>query len=113
MLGVVQDLVSIPFFDYRAVVHHCHLVGNLRYYAEVVGDEYDAHLVFLLKGAEEVDDGFLHGDIEGCGGLVGNEQVGVANQRHGYHDALLLATADFVGIAAVDLLRSWKHHLFE
>ena len=113
VLGMVQDLVGVPFFDYRTVVHHSHLVGNLGNNAEVVGDEYDAHVVFLLKGAEEVENGFLDSDIKGGGGFVGDEQVGVADECHRNHDALFLPAADFMGVAAVYLFRSRKHDLLE
>ena len=103
---MVEHLLCSAVFDNLAVIHHRHVVGYLCNDTEVVGDEDDAHVVFLLKGVEEVEDGLLYGDIEGGGGLVGNEKVGVAYQCYGYHDALLLSTADFMRIAAIYLLGS-------
>ena len=110
---MVEELLGSALFDNLAVIHHCHIVGNLGDDTEVVGDEDDAHVVFLLKGAKEVEDGFLDGDVKCGGGLVGDEQVGVAYQHHGYHDALFLSAADFMGIAAVNLFGTGQHDLIE
>ena len=43
-----------------------------------------------------------HGDIEGCGRFIQNQQSGSAQQRHGDHGALQHAAREFVRIAAVD-----------
>ena len=96
-----------------ATVHHHDAVGNLADDSEVVGDENDARSVFLLQRTQQVQDGALHGYVEGRCRFVGDEDVGVVDQRHGYHHTLLLTAADLVRIAVENLLRPWQQHLFE
>ena len=110
---MVEDLVGGAVFDDVAAVHHGDVVGDLVDHAQVVGDEDDGDAVALLQLPEQLEDGMLDGDVEGGGGLVGNQDVGVAGQRHGDHDALFLAAADFVGIAAEDAFGPWQLHLVE
>ena len=112
-MGRVKYLVGRPLLHHLAAVHHHDVVGHLGYDAEVVGDEDYAGAVFLLQLAEQLENGLLHRHVEGRGGLVGNEYVGVVDQRHGYHHALFLAAADLVGVAFENLFWAGKEHLFE
>ena len=110
---MVEYLLGGALFDNLAFVHHGHVVGYLGDDAEVVGDEDDADMVPLLERPQQLEDGLLHGDIE-CGGrLVGNDEVGVADEGHGNHDTLLLPTADFVGIAGEYLFGPREHNLLK
>ena len=95
------------------MVHHRYVVGNLRYPAQVVGDENDRYAVLLLQLAQQFEDSLLHRHVERCGRLVGDYNVWVAYQCHRNHNALLLASADFVGIAVEYLFRARQEHLFE
>ena len=52
----------------------------------------------LAQVVDEVEDLGLDGDVEGGGGLVGDEQLGLAGQRHGDHDPLAEAARELVGI---------------
>ena len=78
-----------------------------------MGNEDDADAVFLLQRAQQVEDGLLYGDVEGCGGFVGDEDIWVVDESHRNHHALLLATADLVGIAVENLLGAGEEHLLE
>ena len=66
--------------------------------AEIVGDEEDGHAELGLEGAEKVEDLGLDGDVEGGGGLVGDEEAGLAGEGDGDHDALAHAAGDLVGV---------------
>ena len=79
--------------DDPAGVHHRHLVGHLGDHAEIVRDQDDRHAGLLLQVAQQVEDLRLHGDVERGGRLVGDQQVGLAGQRHGDHHALAHAAA--------------------
>jgi hypothetical protein len=48
------------------------------------------------RSAQQVEDLRLDGDVERRGGLVGDQQVRVADQRHGDHDALAQAAGELV-----------------
>ena len=65
---------------------------------QVVGDQQHGHVVFALQFAQKTQDLSLHGHIEGGGGLVGDQQLGLAGQRHGDHDPLALPAGELVGI---------------
>ena len=54
----------------------------------------------LLQLAQQVEDLGLHGDVEGGGRLVGDEQVGVARHRSGDEDTLGHAAGDLVRVGA-------------
>ena len=62
------------------------------------GDEEDGHAALVAELAEDVEDLGLDGDVQGGGGLVGDEQLGVAGEGHGDHDALLLPAGHLVGV---------------
>ena len=110
---MVEDGVGRTLLHDVAAVHHYDAVGHLGYDAQVVGDEDDADAVFALQVLQKLENGLLHRHVEGCGGLVGDDDVGVVDERHGNHDALLLATAELVGVAVVYLLGAGEKHLAE
>ena len=59
--------------------------------ARVVGDHADGGAA-LMDVAEKVHDRIAIFGIEVSGGLIGEENHGIAGQRAGYRDALLLST---------------------
>ena len=65
----------------------------------------------LTQFGDEVEDHRLGGDIEPGGRFVHDQQVGLAGQRHGNDDALLLAARELVRIAACHLHRFGQVHL--
>ena len=104
--GVVEYLQGWPLLNDMAAVHHHDIVGNLGDDAQVVGNEDDAGAAFLLQRPQQLEDGLLHGDIESRGWLIGNEDIRLVGQGHGYHHPLLLSAADLVGVAVENLLRT-------
>ena len=74
--GVVEDVVDGAALDDAAGVHDGDFIAGFGNDAEVVGDEDDAHVQFLLQREEEFEDLGLDGDVESGGGLVGDEQAG-------------------------------------
>ena len=81
-----------------ARVHDGDFVAGLGDNAHVVGDEDDGGAELALQLLHQLQNLSLYGDVEGGGGLVGDEQVGLAQQRHGDHDALLHTARKLVGI---------------
>ena len=75
---------------------------NLRDEVQVVADEDQAH---AAAGDEFIEDGEhlgADGDVEGGGGLVGDEEIGFAHHHHGDHDALAHAARELVGVEGED-----------
>jgi len=50
-----------------------------------------------LKAGDQLQDLPLYRDVQGGGRLVGDEQLRLAGDRHGDHDALLLAPESWNG----------------
>ena len=96
MLRALQDLEGGARFDDAAAVHDDELFGAFGRQAEVVRDEQDggAHLSGQLF--EVVEDAALDGDVQGGGGLVGDQQFGVRGHADGDEGALTHAAGEFV-----------------
>src|SRR4028119_1259589 len=106
MPRVGEDVEHGSLLHHPAAVHHQNTVGYFGHHPQVVGDEDDGRVVLAAQVVDEAEHTGLHGYVEGRGGLVGNEDGGVAGHGHSNHDALLLAAADFVRVAAENLFRA-------
>ena len=101
-----HDLTRRPGLHDVAGIDHADAVAHLRDDTEVVGDQYDGcSALALLQAAQQLEDLGLHRDVEGGGRLVGDDELGVQDQRAGDDDALLHAAAELVRIAAVAAAR--------
>ena len=94
-LDVLPDFAAMAF-DEAAIGELFHAVGHLHDHAVVgAGDDGDAFAV--AEVAEEAEDGAGGGGVEFAGGLVGEDEAGLAGERAGDGDALLFAAGEFVG----------------
>ena len=98
MLGGAEDVGNGGLLDDAAALHDGDAVGNLRNDGEVVGDEEHSEAVGMAEGAKEIEDLGLNGDVEGGGGLVGDEEAGAIGESDGDEDALALATGELVWV---------------
>ena len=94
----VEQLTGLGLLGHLAGVHDDHPVGAPGDHAHVVGDEDHGHGQLLAEVVDEVEDLGLDGDVEGRGGLVGDEQLGLAGQRHGDHHPLAQASGELVRV---------------
>ncbi len=79
-------------------VHDHDVVGQLGHHPQVVGDDDDRRVELLLQVQDQIQDLGLHGDVQGRGGLVGDEQLGVAGQGHRDHGPLAHAARELVRV---------------
>jgi len=78
-----------------------------------VADHDQRHAVGRLQADEQIEDLLLDGDVERRGRLVGDQQLRIAGNGHGDHDALALAARHLVreraqaplGVADADQLQ--------
>ena len=98
MQRVFKQIVDLRFLHHKAAVQNNNAVAQLSHNAQVMGDKDDAGAVFLLQGAHLFQNLVLDGHIQGGGGLVRNQQVGVVGQRHGDHDALAHTAGKFMRV---------------
>jgi predicted RNA-binding protein YlqC (UPF0109 family) len=102
LLRAGDDGGSRALFDRQAPVEHDDLVGDLADDAHVVRDEQHAQVELAHEPAEQVEDAALNRDVEGRGGLVGDEQMGRSAERHRDQHALQLAARHLVRVGGED-----------
>ena len=81
-----------------AAVHDDDSVGPLGGEGEVVGDEQNRRAELVGELLHLVQHEALHGDVEGRGGLVGDEKLRATGQRHRDEDALAHAAGELVRV---------------
>ncbi len=104
MLGFAK-MLRLEFLHHVARIHDEHAIAEGRDELQVVRDEDQAHAAFGHELVEDAQNFHLHGHVEGGGGLVGDQHVGIGDQHHGDHRALPHAARDFVRIEAEDASR--------
>ena len=75
-------------FDDFSGIHHRDTVSDQGHHTEVMGDEHDGQSVLALQVLDQRQDLGLDGDVERCGGLVGQQQPGLAGQGDRDHHPL-------------------------
>ena len=98
MAHAAEHLVGRPALDDGAAIHHHHALHVLGDDAEIVRDQDHRHAALLDEIGDEIEDLALDGDVERGGRLVGDQQVGLAGERHRDGDALALAAGELVRI---------------
>ncbi len=98
MQRLIENFPNIAGFNHLAAVHHGQPVGHSGNHAQVMGDQQQSHIKFLLDGSQQGQDLRLNGDVQGRGRLVGNDQAGAAHQAHGDHHTLAQAPRKLVRV---------------
>src|SRR5438876_5854436 len=93
-------------FDELARVHDRKPIAHLGHDSEVVGDEEERHLVDPAEILQDLEDLGLHDYVEGCRGLVRNQELRVHHERHRNHDPLTHPPAELVWIMLETALRN-------
>ena len=105
---ILEDLLGGALLADLAAAHHHHVIGDVTHHREIVGDEQHRHLVLALELGDEIQDLLLDRDVERGGGLVGDQQLRLARDRHRDHHALLLTSGHLrrVGVDAKRRIRN-------
>ena len=90
MLRLLEHLLHWSVLDHMALLHDRHAIGKASHQIQVVGDHQHRRPGFALQGVEQVQNLTPHGDIQGGGGFIGQQQFGATGQGHGDHGALAL-----------------------
>ena len=107
--GVREHLIRAGGLGDPPRVHHRDPVGVARDHAEVVGDQDDRHTQPFAQVVDQLEDLLLDRDVERGGRLVGDEQLGLAGQRHRDHDALPHARRRAGAGTSSDALAGLRH----
>ena len=100
MQRAVEQVEHRRFLHLAPGIHHDDALAGFRHHAEVVGDHQDGGAEALLEFQHQLEDLRLDGDVERGGGLVGDQQLRIAGQRHGDHHPLAHAAGELVRIVA-------------
>ena len=79
------DTVGRAGLDDLAGVHHGNPVGQPGHHAEVVADHQKCSSMLLGDAPQQLQDLGLDAHVEGRRGLVGDDHLGFAGERHGDH----------------------------
>ena len=102
MPGVLEQAGDGGALDHPPQVHDHHLLGDLGDDRQVVRDEQHRHVVALLDVSHQLQHLRLDGHVDGGRGLVGDQQAGMVDERHGDHHPLPHAAREVedVGVQA-------------
>ena len=100
----IKDRLDVGFLDHATAIHHNHSFGDLSHDPQVVRNEHDCGPEFLLNLLNQFENLRLNRHIERGRWLIGNQQTRTVDERHGDHNALPHASAEFVRIR-IDALR--------
>ena len=98
MLGAGIDVTCVTFLDDAPRVHDIDPVRIACHHAQIVCNDDQPNVHFPAQALHELQNLCLDCDVQGGGGLVGDDQLGVTAQCHGDHHPLPHAPAEMVGI---------------
>ena len=93
-----QQLAGRADLDQPAGVHHGEPFADVAEHGQIMADHDQADLRIAHQVGEQLEDLRLHDHVQRGGGLVGDDQIRPAGERHGDHDALPLAAGELVRI---------------
>ena len=114
MFGFFKDDFGRGDFDDFAEIKQSHFVAHIADDAQVMGDKQVGQAELVLQILQQIQDLRLHRDIKRRSRLIEDNQARLNRQRAGDANALLLAAAEFMGIAIIMLLFQANHaHEFQ
>jgi hypothetical protein len=105
MPRALEQILGAGLLHLPPGVHHHHPVGILGDDPHVVGDQHNRSAQRLLQFAHQVEYLGLDCDVEGGGGLICDQQLGIARHRHCDHHALAHAAGKLVRVGVRATLR--------
>ena len=113
MLRCGEQGLAVSLLDDFPGTHHADPLGDTAHQVEVMADQQQRHAQALLQGLEQQQDLALHRHVQRRGGLVGNQQFGLAGQGHGDHHPLALAAGQLMGVGLEPFLGFLDAHQFQ
>ena len=98
MARLKEEIEHLRLLDLPPGIHDDDARRHLRDDAEIMGDEDDGGAASRLHRAHQIEDLRLNGDVERGGRFVGDQELGIAGERHGDHHALAHAARELVWI---------------
>ena len=92
--GMAEDGLDLPFLHHGAFVQDGHPVADLLHHAHLVGNDHHRDTQFPVDLLDQLQDGMGGVGIQGTGGLVTEQDLGIGGQGASNGDALLLTTRE-------------------
>ena len=108
MLRGGKDLLGRADFEDAAEVHDRDPVGDVPGQAEVMRDDHQRQAQFVAQSQQQGEDLPANGCVEARHRFVGDDDVGVEDERSRDHHPLSLAAGQFVWIAKIEALGRTK-----
>ena len=93
-----QDVLRAPLLHDLARVHDQDAAADHIDDAQVMGDQQDGRPRLFVDPLEDIEDMGLGRDIQGCRGLIRDEELGPGDDAHGDHGALAHAAGELMGV---------------
>ncbi len=113
MARVSEQRRSRCMLDDVAAVHDRHVIGDGGDHSQIVRDVNERCTAFPLEGSNGVENAVLNLHVEAGGRLVQHDDVGIDSEGKGEGDALDLAAAELMRIAAKHGLVRWQLDLVQ
>ena len=113
-----EDFAHRVLLNQLAVANHCHAVANAFHHIHFVGDQQDGQPQTTVNIFQQFENGTGGGRIQGAGGFIAQQYLGVTGQRAGNGDTLFLTAGEISRIAVVlitqaDKIQQLRHAAFD
>jgi hypothetical protein len=108
---VGQHLAGVVLFNQLPIAQHHDAVSQLGDHGQVMSDIDGGRIEpagDFLDGGQHLN---LGGHVQGRGGLVENDDIGLAAHGHGHHGPLQLSAGHLMGKAITDVFRIGQQQL--
>lgn len=97
MARLMEERPGVGCLDNSAGIHDLNAVAQARDHTEVMSDEDHGHVELLLEAFDQFENLCLHGDVEGRGRLICNQELRLCDESHGNHDTLSHSPRELMG----------------
>ena len=108
-----EEIVRLPALDDLSLVHDGDLVANGRHRQKIMRDVKHAHAQPAAQGGKQFQYFGLCIDVEGAGGLVGDQEGRTVQDSHRDENPLGLTNAQLGWILTKDRIRCGKAYIVE
>ena len=105
MTRAVKHRIGRALLGDACGIHDDDAVGIARDHAEIVGDDDERDVEFARQILHQFENLRLDGDVERGGGLVGDDELGIARESDRDHHALAHAAGELMRVLIEPALR--------
>ena len=104
MLGIGEDTGGYARLADGALFHHHNIIGAVTRHGQIMGNKKDAHGELFAHFIKEIQDDFLHGDIQRGSRLIGDDELWLQCHSGSDEHALLHAAGKLMRVLMITAL---------